>query len=420
MPKVNFQKKLNLTGKIGDVITTFSRSRSLPANIVQRARIIYMANAGYSTKDIDNETRLDIKHIRKWLKRFIDALERLRYIESTNVSELETEILNVLSDLPRTGKPRKFTDEQRMEIVKIACNFPRDYGFPLGKWSLITLSSSVVNIGSLQFVNSISPSTIQRILNENRVKPHKSQYWMHSKDKDEDPEQFKIKIKTINEIYQLASILRDENPNNIHIYSTDEMTGIQALERKAPDKPTIPNGSKKIEFEYIRHGTTSYIGFMNCINGELLEPYLNGERKESDFVTALDMAIKEEGEYIIVSDNLNTHYSESLVRYVAKKIKYNGDLGKKGVSGILQNKKSRIDFLTDKSHSIRFVYTPKHCSWMNQIEVLFGVMNKRLLKVESFKSVKDLTESIRRYIKFHNKYWAKPFNWTYNTTPLGD
>lgn len=197
------------------------------------------------------------------------------------------------------------------------------------------------------------------------------------------------------------------------------MTGIQALEHKYPDKLPMPGMSAKMEFEYIRHGTTSLIGFFNVSTGSLYTPYLNQTRNEEDFCTAIRTALESDPEasWVFVCDGLNTHKSESLVKLVAEFCGIDIDLGVKGKSGILKNMDSRADFLHDPSHRIRFVYTPKHCSWMNQIEIWFGIISRQLLKRKSYASVVLLEESIRRFIQQYN-LTAQPFKWTYAGVPL--
>jgi len=204
-----------------------------------------------------------------------------------------------------------------------------------------------------------------------------------------------------------------------HIVSTDEMTGVQALERKYPDKPPVPGMSAKMEFEYIRHGTTNLIGFFNVATGSLYAPYLNQTRSEDDFCKAVsDILLTDPlAKWTFVSDGLNIHKSESLVRLVAKACDIDIDLGEKGKYGILKNMESRTEFLNDPDHKIRFVYTPKHSSWMNQIEIWFGIIRRKLLKRKSYSSTDELKESIRRFIEQYN-LTAHPFKWTYAGVPL--
>ena len=139
------------------------------------------------------------------------------------------------------------------------------------------------------------------------------------------------------------------------------MTGIQALEHKYPDKLPLPGQCAKMEFEYIRHGTTSLIGFFDVATGRVEMPYLNSTRTEGDFVEAVKAlaGTDPQASWTFICDGLNTHKSEALVRFVAEACAPGVGLGKKGKTGILKSMESRADFLHDPSHRIRFVYTPK-------------------------------------------------------------
>ena len=206
---------------------------------------------------------------------------------------------------------------------------------------------------------------------------------------------------------------------NTCVVSTDEMTGVQALEHKYPDKLPLPGQTAKMEFEYIRHGTTSLIGFFEVAAGKIFPPYLNETRGESDFCEAVRQVVETapEKDWIFVCDGLNTHKSETLVKYVAEACGIDAGLGHKGKSGILKSLRSREEFLHDPSHRIRFVYTPRHCSWMNQIEIWFGIINRKLLRRQSYTSIEEMKESIRRFIEQYN-LTAHAFRWTYAGIPL--
>lgn len=202
--------------------------------------------------------------------------------------------------------------------------------------------------------------------------------------------------------------------------STDEMTGIQALERLFPTLPTRPGLVERREFEYIRHGTQSLIANFDVATGQIVAPSMGATRTEQDFARHIKQTLDTDpaADWIFVTDQLNTHQSETLVRLVAEQCAIPDDLGLKGKSGILKSMTDRATFLQDPSHRIRFVYTPKHSSWLNQIEIWFSILVRRLLKRASFTSLVDLRLRILDFIAYFNQTMAKPFIWTFTGRPL--
>ncbi|MCT7977272.1 transposase [Laspinema sp. C3] len=193
------------------------------------------------------------------------------------------------------------------------------------------------------------------------------------------------------------------------------MTGIQALERAYPTQSMIPGEVKRIEFEYIRHGTLSLIANWDIFKGQVIEPSIGPTRTEIDFVNHITKTIDTDPEagWIFIVDQLNTHMSESLVKLVASRCQIDIDLGVKGKKGILKSMKTRSAFLSDPTHGIRFVYLPKHTSWLNQIECWFSILARRLLKRGEFTSTYDLSEQILKFIDYFNRTSAKPFVWKF-------
>ena len=232
-----------------------------------------------------------------------------------------------------------------------------------------------------------------------------------------DPEQFREDVQTICDLYQQAPALAGEG---IQIHSCDEMTGIPAREDKHPVLPMMPGHVERKEFETIRQGTSGLIASRNIVTGKVEAPLIQPTRTEADFAQhiAAVVNLQPDAPHIFVLDNLNTHQSEALVRFVIKHDHLDispKDLGNKGMSGILFSQETRKAFLKDLRHTVRFVYTPKHCSWLNQMECWFSILVRRLLnKRASFASVAALEQRIRQFIDYYNEHLAKPFKWTFN------
>jgi hypothetical protein len=247
------------------------------------------------------------------------------------------------------------------------------------------------------------------------VKPHLSRYWLNAN--PEDPEQFQQAVQTVCEIYEEAPERYDEGE---HVVSTDEKTGIQALERNHPTLPMQIGQIERREFEYTRHDTLCLTANFEVATGLVLAPTLQPTRTEVDFVAhiAQTVATDPQAHWTFVCDHLNTHQSASLVEWVAQQENLPIDLGLKQKAGILKSMETRAAFLADPAHRIRFVYTPKHSSWLNQVEIWFSILVRRLLKRASFSSLDDLRFRILDFIAYFNKTMAKPFRWTYQGRPL--
>ena len=221
------------------------------------------------------------------------------------------------------------------------------------------------------------------------------------------------------ELYERAGQLAEQG---VHVVSTDEKTGMQALERLHPDVPMGPGRVQGREYEYVRHGTLCLIANLEVWCGHVIAPSVGPTRTEADFKAHVEQTVNTDplAGWVFVVDNLDTHQSGSLVRYVAEACGIAGDLGEKGKSGVLKSKASRKAFLSDPAHRIRFAYTPRPCSWLNQVEIWFGILSRKLLRRSSFASAEDLKERVLAFIDYFNATMAKPIDWLYSPRRLKD
>jgi transposase len=225
-------------------------------------------------------------------------------------------------------------------------------------------------------------------------------------------------VADVNGLYRAAPQLTAAGER---IMSTDELTGVQALERKHPGLPPAPGKVERREFEYVRHGTRALIVSRDVATGQVVAPSCGPTRTAADFLAHIQGVVATDPaatRWHFVVDNLNTHQSEALVRYVAARSGVADDLGAKGQRGILASQPSRAAFLRDPSHAIVFHYTPRHSSWLNQVELWLSILARKLLKRGSFTSAEDLQAKILAFIEYYNRTMAKPFKWTYQGKAL--
>lgn len=406
--------KITITERQQEILQTFSRSVTAPSRLRQRASIIMLAFDGLRNGVIAAKVGLTHRQVGRWRRRWANAWNQLIDIECCESrAALRRAIEAILSDEPRPGAPGKFTPEQVTQILAVACEPPEKSDRPITHWTAQELTDEVIRRG---IVASISPVQVSRYLREAALQPHKSRYWLNTTEKD--PARFEEQVKTVCDTYLEAP--ERERTDRTHTVSVDEMTGLQALERIAPSKAMIAGKCQLIEFEYARHGTLCLIGNFVVTTGELLRPTIGPTRTETDFASHIEqtVATDPEGSWVFVVDNLNIHCSESLVKLVAEACEVATNLGRKGTHGVLKSVASRQAFLSESSHRIRFVYLPKHSSWLNQIEVVFGVIMRKVIRRGSFPSVEDLRAKLLNFIAYFNRVFAKPFRWTYTGRPL--
>jgi transposase len=407
--------KVDVTEKQLAILEQIANARIASQQLIQRATIILSAFAGILNRDIAMQVGLDRHQVGLWRRRWADSWQAIIAIECReNHATLKRSIEQILSDAPRSGAPGKFTAEQVTQILAVACEPPETSGRPIDHWTHRELTDEVIK---RDIVPSISISQIGFYLKEADLQPHRSKYWLNTKEKDQAV--FDQQVQIVCQTYQEAPELYFQA--NTHTVSVDEMPGLQALERIEKKIPMQPGQPERIEYEYKRHGTLCLIGNWEIVIGQVIAPTIGTTRTEEDFVRHISNTISTDPQagWVFVMDNLNVHCSESLVRYIAQLEGIDeSTLGVKGRSGILKSMATRQAFLTDRGHRVRMVYTPKHSSWLNQIEVIFGIVHRRAVRRGSFQSTEELKDRLLRFIDYFNRTFAQPFRWTYTGRPV--
>lgn len=353
--------ELKLSGKERADLQAILRRQCAEARLYRRARIVLGAAQGESVSAMARAMGTCRGRVGDWLRRFRE--DRLVGLE----------------DLPRSGRPPEVTPLERHQVIAAACRAPADFGFRRVLWDHATLARAVMAAG---LVRSISARTVGRILQDAEIKPHRVKMWCHS----DDPA-YQEKMRAIVDLYTHL-------PQGEPVLSIDEKTGMQALSRRRRMQPAAPGRGARFEFEYKRNGTRCLFACFNVGTGTVLGRCTT-QRTRADFLSFMDevaSAYRQRRVHVIL-DNLNTHRDTT-----------------------------QGDFMTqwNQRHGGRFLfhYTPTHGSWLNQVELWFCVLSRRILRYGEFHSPDELAAAIEAFIREWNETEAHPFRWTYEGLPL--
>ncbi len=351
---------LRVSRKERESLEAIVRRQRSEAREYRRARIVLLAAEGHSKASIARLLGTNRLRVGGWIRRF------------------EQERLEGLIDQPRSGRPTQITTLERHQVIATACLSPREFGVERNVWSHQALRDALV---SAELVNEISTTSVGEILAEAEIKPHRVKMWCHSRDPD-----YQKKMRAIVRLYV-------RRPKGEPVLCIDEKTGMQALSRARDLRPAQPGRPGRFEFEYRRHGTRCLFGCFNVGTGRVLGRCTT-HRKREDFFSFLDVVAStyRQARVHVVLDNLNTHKDTSRGRFLTE---------------------------WNQRHGRRFVFhfTPTHASWLNQIELWFGIVSRRVLRYGNFQSPDELVCAIESFIDLWNAEEAKPFRWTYQGLP---
>ncbi len=267
---------------------------------------------GRNNSQIARELGICLDRVRAW---------RLRWIGLQGIPLEEMAVSERLADIPRSGRPSQITAEQTCQLIALACEQPKER--PISQWTGREVADEVMARG---IIAQISPRHAARLLKKGDLQPHLIRYWLTP---PVDPQREET-IAAVCTLYEQAPQLVKQGEQTV---STDELTGVQALERKHPGLPLVSSKVERREFEYVRHGTRTFILSRDVVTGKLLAPACGPTRTEADFLAHLQAVVATNPQttrWHIVCDQLNTHQSESLVRWVAQTSGIEDELGVKG------------------------------------------------------------------------------------------
>lgn len=351
---------------------------------VQRARVVLLAAQGLQNHEIARATGLGLKAVGKWRGRWA------------------SEGMKGLRDAPRSGRPAIYSAEQKAWFFQKALESARDNGVPISRWSCRELVEFAKRAGLSPVPDS---ATLARWLDDADIKPYRWRYWLQITDPN-----FETRMKDVTGIYLQAIALAKAG---IPVFCVDEKTGMQALERDRPDRPTRPGKIRRREHRYKRGGTTCLIGVFHVASGKVWGRFVES-RDAKTFAAIVREVCESVGDAPVihfVMDQLSTHWHAEVCKVVAQQSK------RVVQPKELKTGKQRKAFLLAADKRVVFHFTPLRGSWLDQIEIWFSILSRKLLAVESFTSIEDLQVKVFEFIEYYNRYLAHPFRWTYTGGP---
>lgn len=339
--------RVGLTPEQEATLKMWAGSGKTEQRMALRARVVLLAAEGHTLMKISEQTGLSVRICLKWRKRFLESG------------------LDGLRDLAGRGRPQSISPEERVKVVALACTTPADGS---SRWSVRKLAEATGH----------GKSTVQKILAEGAIKPHKTKYWCG---KSPDPE-FEEKQAAILGLYM-------NPPENALVLSVDEKSQIQALDRTQPLLPMRPGSPKRLTATYKRNGTTCLLAAL-AVHAGTIEGRCVESSNHMEFLKFLKLLYrKHPGKHLhVIVDNLAVHKHQKIKEWLA---------GKKRMT---------------------LHFTPTYSSWLNQVEIWFNIFSRDVLKDGVWRSKQALIGQIMEYIQNYNQLWAKPFKWTYTGKPL--
>ncbi len=326
------------------------RRRSPQHWMVQRARIVLLSADGLEVHEIGSQLSVDRQVVRRWVKRYISAG------------------FDGLRDQQRSGRPPQIERHVWQKLATVVVQSPEKFGWSLSRWSVRALHELLAR----RFGWHVSRSSISRFLRSMALKPHRVRYWLNPSDPD-----FDAKAAKICKLYVSP-------PAGTTVLCVDEKPGVQALKRTTAARALRPGKATRLEFEYERKGTRNVFAAFNVQNAHVLL-WVTPDRTTPMVLSFLDQIARyyRKGCVVIITDNISTRTGDAAAEWLRRHPR------------------------------IRFVFTPKHGSWLNQVEIWFGILTRSALRHRSFASVAALAKAIYHFGKYWNEVTRRPFDWTY-------